>query len=126
MVRHRSIAPISEVLCLNRRVILIERDASPAQRRSALAHALAHLDLGHVPGAGRAERRHEAAADALAASRLIPLDRLADVLTWALGADEVADELCVTERIVRARVLSLTVVEKAYISKRVESMGGVA
>ena len=126
VVRHRRIAPISEVLCLNRRVILIERDATPAQRRSALAHALAHLDLGHVPGSGRVERRHERAADALAASRLIPLDRLADVLTWALGPDEVADELDVTERLVRARVLGLTGSEKAYISERVERMGEVA
>lgn len=54
------------------------------------------------------------------------MDRLADVLTWALGPDEVADELDVTERLVRARVLGLTVSEKAYISERVERVGEVA
>lgn len=125
-MRHRDIAPIPEVMCLNRRVILLDATSSGAQRRSALAHALAHLDLGHVPGAGRMERRDEHAADTLAAQRLIPLHHLADVLTWALGADEVAHELHVTERIVRARVRALTPGEKEYISRRVALRGEVA
>lgn len=126
VVRHRRIAPIPEVLCVRRRVILLDTEADRSARRCALAHAVAHIDLGHSPESGKTGRRYEAAADALAATRLIPLGRLADVLTWALGPDEVADELDVTEHMVRVRVRALSVVEKRMISRRVLSREGAA
>ncbi len=116
VVRHRLIAPIPEVLCVRRRVVLVDSAADRAVRRCALAHAVAHIDLGHVPASGRTGRRCEEQADTLAAARLIPLARLADVLRWALGPDEVAAEMDVTEHMVRARVLHLSAGEKAWIS----------
>jgi len=85
---------IPEVLSRSRRVILLEREHPPAQRRSSLAHALAHLDLGHAqtPG-GWFERREEVEAEDLASRRLIPLADLATVLAWSRDHDEVAREL---------------------------------
>lgn len=94
-------------------------------RRCALAHELAHIDLGHThqvagqgPGTGRIARRRETEADQLAAQRLIPLDQLADVLRWALCPEEVAHELDVTEHLANVRVVTLTTAEKAHIETR--------
>jgi Zn-dependent peptidase ImmA (M78 family) len=85
---------IPEVLSHSRRVILLEREHDAAQQRSSLAHALAHLDLGHAQTAGGwFERREEIEAEALAARRLIPLPALARVLAWSRDHDEVAREL---------------------------------
>lgn len=126
VVRHKRIAPIPEVLCVRRKVVLVDTEADRACRRSALAHAIAHIDLGHVPESGRTGRRYEMEADTLAAERLIPLPRLADVLTWALCPAEVADELEVTAHMVRVRVRSLTQDEKMTIDMHVRRSGGAA
>lgn len=126
VVRHKRIAPVPEVLCVRRKVVLVDTDADRACRRSALAHAVAHIDLGHVPQSGRTGRRYEYEADVLAARRLVPLGRLADVLTWALGPEEVADELEVTEHMVRVRVRSLSSEEKAAIDAHVLRREGAA
>jgi len=85
---------IPEVLSRSRRVILLEREHPPAQRRSSLAHALAHLDLGHAETpSGWFEQREEIEAESLAARRLIPLAVLARALSWSRDHDEVAHEL---------------------------------
>jgi len=85
---------IPEVLSHRRRVILLEREHGPAQHRSSLAHALAHLDLGHAQTAGGwFEQREEVQAEDLAGRRLIPLDVLARALTWSRDHDEIAREL---------------------------------
>ena len=85
---------IPEVLSRGRRVILLEREHDPAQRRSSLAHALAHLALGHAQSAGGwFEQREEAEAEDLASRRLIPLTGLARALSWSRDRDEVAREL---------------------------------
>lgn len=94
-------------------------------RRCALAHELAHVDLGHThqaagrgPGTSRIARRREVEADVLAAVRLISLDDLADALRWALCPEEVAHELDVTEDLARIRVEQLTTDEKTFIEAR--------
>jgi hypothetical protein len=85
---------IPEVLSPARRVILLERTLDRAARRSSLAHAVAHLDLGHHRTlAGWFENREEAAADELAARRLIPIDDLGRVLAWTDDRVEAAAEL---------------------------------
>lgn len=95
-------------------------------RRCALAHELAHVDLGHThqvagtgPGTSRIQRRRERDADLLAAQRLIPLDRLADTLHWALCPEEVAHELDVTDRLATLRIRNLSQAEKAYITEQI-------
>lgn len=94
-------------------------------RRCALAHELAHIDLGHThqvagrgPGTSRIARRREVEADLLAATRLITIDALADALRWALCPEEVAHELDVTEDLARIRVEQLTDTEKSFIEAR--------
>lgn len=113
VIRHRSLGGVPAVVSLSRGVILIERDMPKAERRCSLAHEIAHLDLDHR--APVCEGREERKADELAAVRLLPLDRLADVLRWALSPEEVAAELEVTTHIVRVRIKALTDDEKAWI-----------
>jgi len=126
VVRWRRIAPVPEVLCVRRRVVLVDRDGDSPTRRCALAHAVAHIDLGHLPDSGRQGRRYEGEADLLAAQRLIGLERLGGVLTWALGPDEVAAELDVTEHMVSVRVRGLSPLEKQTIEQIVERTEGAA
>ena len=52
--------------------------------------------------------RQEVRADRVAAERLITLDDLVDALRWALCYDEVAENLHVDRRTVRASIRSLT------------------
>ncbi|MCW2784385.1 MAG: hypothetical protein JWP74_902 [Marmoricola sp.] len=109
---------VPEVLCLERRVILIEREQSIAGQRSSLAHAVAHLDLGHgwtTPGFF--ENREEAEADRLAAGRLIPLDAFAAAICWAGSRAEVAAELAVDLPMLRAREESLSRAERRWLRR---------
>lgn len=95
---------IPEVLSRSRRVILLEQEHSAAQRRSSLAHAVAHLDLGHAQTLnGWFEQREELEAEDLAGRRLIPVEGLARALSWSRDHDEVARELGVDEAMLRLR-----------------------
>ncbi|MFL6062296.1 MAG: ImmA/IrrE family metallo-endopeptidase [Marmoricola sp.] len=95
---------IPEVLCPVRRVILLERGLGPARRRCSLAHAIAHIDLGHThPVTGHFENREEAAANDLAARRLIPLRDYAEALSWTRDPAGVAAELVVDPETLRVR-----------------------
>lgn len=122
VIRRRPIDPIPEVLCRRRKVILLDSGLSLAEKRCALAHAIAHLDLGHVPGSGRDSRRNERQADELAAQRLMPLPFLADALRWALGPEEVAHELDVTPRLVKVRLHSLSMGERNLMERLIEDV----
>lgn len=113
------------------RVILLDRQLNQAERRSCLAHELAHLEAGdtccgHGPDADRLARRQEARADRTAAERLISLDDLVDALRWALGYEEVAEHLHVDCRTVRARLRDLTPDDKDYIERQLATQEGAA
>lgn len=116
-VRHRELGGVPAASSRRQRVILIETTMAKAERRCALAHEIAHLDLGH--GLSIHEGYEERQADELAASRLISLEDLADVLRWALGPDEVADALEVTSTMVRRRIRALSVDDKAWIEAEI-------
>jgi hypothetical protein len=104
VVRSRPLGAVPELLCRRRRVILLDDRLRDAERRCALAHAVAHLDLGHWQTMDqRAETREEQAADDLAAERLLPAWRLLDAGVWALSSAEAAAELDVTEALLLAR-----------------------
>lgn len=104
------------------RVILLDRGLRRAERNTVLAHEIAHVDLEHrMTGRRWFDRRQERDADRLAAARLVDLDRLADALRWALCPEEVAHELDVTVDVVRRRIRSLTVEEKAEIEGRLSA-----
>lgn len=121
VIRHRPLtAGIPEVLCRRRRVILIESRQSAVGKRCSLAHAIAHLDLGHVatPG-GHFGRSHEIDANQYAARRLIPVDELADVLSWTRLTTEIADELRVDLATLRTRQTHLHPAELAQLRRLV-------
>ncbi|MGY5764939.1 ImmA/IrrE family metallo-endopeptidase [Brachybacterium sp. DNPG3] len=84
--------------------IRIRRRLLQAERRSALAHELVHLEEGHTT---RCSPAVEHAVDVEAARRLIPWDRLLDAVSWSLSVEEIALELTVTPRMLRARISAL-------------------
>lgn len=74
------------------------------ERRCSLAHEVIHLergDTGACPPAVEAEVNQEAAR------RLIPWEHLLDAVQWARSEEELADELWVTVKILRARAETL-------------------
>jgi hypothetical protein len=104
---------IPEVLCPVRRVVLLERSLAPVAARCSLAHAIAHLDLGHTHAVtGHYENREEAAANDLAARRLIDLRDYARVLAWTRDRAEVASELAVDAPTLRVREAGLDRTER--------------
>jgi Zn-dependent peptidase ImmA (M78 family) len=94
-------------------------------RRCALAHELAHIDLGHThqvagtgPGTSRIQRRREREADTLADARLVLLDDLARAIAVGLCPEEVAHELDVTLDVVHRRIQQLTARERAFVKQQ--------
>lgn len=109
---------VTEVLCPERRIILLDRAQTHAVRRSSLAHAVAHLDLDHThPVRGYFENREEAAANDLAARRLIPLPVYAATLSWTRAPEEVAAELGVDRATLRVREARLTKAEREVLRR---------
>lgn len=102
-------------------VILLDVDLDRAERRSTLAHELAHIDLGHRVAGGWFGRRLEAEADRLAAQRLLEsVDQLADALATHAGhLAGAAEHLDVPLRVLERRLARLTDDERATIARRV-------
>lgn len=110
---------VAEVFCPLRRVILIDRSLGPYVARCSLAHAIAHLDLGHThPARGHFENREESAANVLAARRLIPLEDYAAALRWTRHPDEVAAELAVDGATLRIRESRFTAADRRFVRRR--------
>lgn len=118
VIRHRPLGgSVPEVMCRRRRVILIDSGTSWPEKRCSLAHAVAHLDLGHQAN-GQLSQWMEREANGLAARRLIPVQRLADVLCWTRHTLEVAEELQVDVATLEVRRRHLHPAERAYIEQR--------
>lgn len=118
VIRHRDLRGIPEVLCRRRKVILIDHADHWPVKRCSLAHAVAHLDLGHSQlVAGLFERDQENAANQLAARRLIPVRRLAEVLCWTRYRTEIAAELQVDLSTLAVREQHLHVSERALLRR---------
>lgn len=117
-----------ETLCWERRVILIDPGEGAVQRRCSLAHAVAHLDLGHRgcrPDL-RHEQREEREADKTAARRLIRLVDLADAYRWTDSPIEACDELNVDLDMLRVRGANLTTAEQEQLWLVRAAKGGTA
>lgn len=109
---------IAEALCPVRRVILLDRTLTPPAYRCSLAHAIAHIDLGHThPVSGFYENREEAAANELASRRLISLEDYATALSWSRDPTEMAAELFVDEATLRSRKASLTTADRRAVRR---------
>lgn len=103
-VELHAIAPAHAFWATGLGVILVDRDIDVAERRCALAHEIAHMDIGDRPTEDCwVSGRQETAADKLAARRLIEAHELAAVLNWCIDAREIADELDVTVEVLRLR-----------------------
>lgn len=110
---------IAEVFCPVRRVILLDHSHGPTVVRCSLAHAIAHLDLGHThPSRGHFENREEAAANDLASRRLIPVADYASALSWSRAPDEIAAELAVDAATLRFREARFTAAERRFVRRR--------
>lgn len=122
VIRHRPLSHgIPEVMCRRRQVILIESRESWAAKRCSLAHAVAHLDLGHeATTSGTFDRRQEDHANQLAARRLITIEDLAAVLCWTRFNTEVAAELEVDIRTLNTRQVHLHPSERALLVSKVQ------
>ncbi|MFL6158597.1 MAG: ImmA/IrrE family metallo-endopeptidase [Marmoricola sp.] len=111
---------IPEVLSRSCRVVLLEASDPPARQRCSLAHAVAHLDLGHAAVlSGFFENREELQADELAAVRLVPVDLLGRALGRSRDRAEVAHELQVDEQTLRVRERMLTRLERRTLRRGV-------
>lgn len=74
------------------------------ERRCSLAHELIHLERGDT---GSCPPAVEAAVNREAARRLIPWEQLLTAVRWARDEGELADELWVTMKVLRARAETL-------------------
>lgn len=70
------------------------------ERRCTLTHELIHLERGDT---GTCTPATERMIDREVARRLISIDALCAALRWTLDPDELADELWVTPKVLRAR-----------------------
>ena len=103
------LGPVAGAWIPRQGVILINHTLDVIEARCALAHEIAHIDLGHSPRApGWFGRRQERDADHLAAQRLIADDGLADLAAeQAVVVCEVAERFDVTHRFAAMRLTSL-------------------
>lgn len=95
VIRHRPLPDgVPEVMSRRRKVILINSGLTWVEKRCSLAHAVAHLDLGHheIPG-GLFTDHQERDANLLAAGRLVPVESFVEVCTWTQSPAEIAEEL---------------------------------
>ena len=108
VIRRRHIGwGIDEVMCRRTKVILLEPSSTAAERRCSLAHAVAHIDLGHSASHGHFDRRQESDAHQLAARRLLPREELVWAVQWTHDPEEAAHELEVDLPTLRVRLAHL-------------------
>jgi len=117
IIRRTSLDGLLEVMCRRRKVILLERNRTKWERRCDLAHAIAHIDLGHTD---RFDRKTEQAAVRHAAKMLIDLEPLGDVLAVTGGrvTYDGAHALGVDVETMTARLQHLHAAERGYLRRR--------
>lgn len=93
--------------------IWIDPRANQIERRCLLAHELIHLELSHR---GCQPSAVERLVRAEAAHRLVTTDVLMAHLPWARSSFELAEELSVTELVLKDRLATLTASEHLHVS----------
>lgn len=108
-------------MCVKDRVIFIDRARTTAERRCDLAHALAHVELGHNE---RRNHRQERAAVRYAAKMLIDLDPLAEALAavYPSPAADAAEILGVDVETLAVRLECLHPGEMGTIRRRLRRL----
>lgn len=120
VIRFDDLHGIPELMCWDRKVMLIESAHGRAARRCSMAHAVGHLELMHRGSVFCG--KEEAAATSWAAGMLIDLDRLAHAAEWhhwQVG-EGLASELHVDldTLVTRVRMASRHPAERAYLTAR--------
>lgn len=112
-------------MCVKDRVILLDAARSVRERRCDLAHAVAHIELGHTD---RRNKTDEQAAVRYAAKMLIHLEDLADAIEASAGVvgDDAAHFLQVDVETLDARVRHLHPGERGYLQRRLAALGEMA
>ena len=100
----------------NRRTILLDIKLSRIEERCTLTHELVHAERGPFPCWATA--REEAAVNAEAARRLIPLDALGEALAWSLHPTVAAEELDVDPPTLEALLRNLAEAELEALHRR--------
>jgi len=107
---------------VGRSLLLVDPPLTESQRRSSIAHEIAHLDLGHTADVNPAlARRQELEADHLAAQRLISLSQLADVVSWCRDEQHMAQQLRVSSQSLKLRLQALSRKERYALDTRIDA-----
>lgn len=93
--------------------IWLDKDLLQVEKRCAVQHEQAHIDLGHT---SCAVHREEEAAKRLTAQKLVTWDALVDAFRWAHTAEEAADELWVIPEVLEDRLRFLHPNERALLA----------
>jgi Zn-dependent peptidase ImmA (M78 family) len=126
-IEWHDIAPAHALWSRDHDVILIDETSTRAERRCALAHEIAHMDVDDtLTDMCWFATRQENAADTLAARRLVCLDELASVLRWCDDPREVAAELEVTLAVLKLRGATLHPAERGALRAVLASRDCVA
>lgn len=97
-------------------IIVLNIEATQAERRSALAEELCHIELGHCGSIAETQAsygeqlrlsKQEYEAKSRAAEALISDDQIKQYFNRDISVSEVADELWVSEELVRIKVEKL-------------------
>lgn len=123
LVAVRDISPARGAWCADAQVLFVDASLSRRERRSVLAHEIAHMDLGHEHREfpwfnGRQERE----ADVLASRRLITVEALADAYASTHDDEQLAEALNVCASTVRVRVAHLHPSERHSIEQRIAAL----
>lgn len=113
-----AVMPVRGMCRWNRRTILLDIRLSRVEERCTLAHELVHAERGPFPRWATA--REEAAVDAEAARRLIPLDALGEALAWSLHPTVAAEELDVDPPTLEALLRNLAAAEVEALRRRLQ------
>lgn len=100
-----------------RRSIWMAMGLRQVERRCAIDHELAHIELGHECGP---DPSHELAASTRSARRLITVTALEDAVRWTTSLPEMADMLWVTEDVLTVRLHHLHPAETALLRRAAE------
>lgn len=110
------VMPVRGMCRWNRRTILLDIRLSRIEERCTLTHELVHAERGPFPCWATA--REEAAVNAEAARRLIPLDALGEALAWSLHPTVAAEELDVDPPTLEALLRNLAEAELEVLHRR--------
>lgn len=113
VVLHSTTFPDARIAATNgTNAIWLDDGLLQVERRCAVQHEQAHIDLGHT---SCADPKEEAAARRMTAQKLIHWDALVDAFRWAHTAEECADELWVVLSVLEDRLRFLHPHEKALL-----------